>query len=1337
MIVKDRTLYVKVLEAKNVFPDKGRHSDSFCSVSVEGGEERRTPTVHRDANPFFGEELVFNDQLPTDMGGISIGLWQDQKHAGSGGASGGGAAVGGEKLLGRTMFPRDLLEDGRFEEEQWYGLMHNESSQAAWGEAKLGMKLRAEQDAHHRIRYTLTVSVDEVRKFSPGPTGSRDVYVVLHILPDPEAISTQKTQVVRKSLNPVFNRDITFHLTPAYRTQELHVSVWDTRPSEPCLGHLLVPLDTLERNDKIDSRWRGLMPPPGLSESSLVEARAKSYIKTMQQTVKEYDRKKSPHKLVDTKFLSTISFCGHCGLGLSPGRTHLQCSQCKISCHLNCSKVIANNCGTIGAVRVKIKYSASTILPLENYRPFLDLLSQDGYRLCHLFGKVSKDREDAAWPLIKLMEADNVTQVFLLAIIQAEIADTNDPNTLFRANSMASKAVDVYMRYLGKAYLKSTIGDIIKMIVSKKIHCELDPMKLDKGEDIEKNRRVFFDLNQRIMNAIYDTRFALPSPWRPLFAHVQQQVTRQFPYDPTVRYTSVSGFIFLRFFAPAILGPKLFDLVDEYIEPKTSRTLTLLAKTLQTLANLVPFGDKEPYMKEMNPFIEANIDKMKNYIDGIAAKEFVAHTAVSLHYVRYETAREAARLFNLYVRAAPAILQSMTEGDAPIVRRLAKVLTKLTIKTTAVDGIDFNPFSFPTLKQSYANLLNMRIEVKPPKTEASEDVSPGPSRPGSVVPGTLTELLQNAVDSPEFTSVRTPAPVGLMKYGGDVASPLEFSSGFGPLFNDVAAELLGLDSAGVVSPFGVSLPVRSSVHMGSAVQMGSSLPTQGGLAANYADSSRIVPHLSNGDRGVAIKFEGDAPASPGIPDAATSSTIALADGTAEVGNQVAPLTSTLSLSSIYRPFFATPTSSTGTIASSSATDAVKASPSASSVAAMAAQPSDITSRSGDTARQAEPGRQQPPPPQQQQTQQLQPPPPASPNAGRVPAILTPIATSMMGWTTENYTAALASAPPSASTTAPFPSSTPTPTSITSTDSLPPSTLYSPTSSLASRRTARSARPTLNTEAKAQTRLDALAIMALLNSARESAVDQAESSLTAHGECVACKKKVIGPDFKKVGEMVWHADHFACATCGVVVEVIKEAEVHKGNVYCAKHKMRICAACQTAIQDPNQALTDLAQNCYHADCFVCRACQCPLNEGYMVFQDTPLCPEDYYRAAGLMCGGCGGRIAGYYIQISGRKYHVDCKRCDKCLETLANKSYFILDSNVFCSSHVHEMLTCFACGTLVTGTGPGQQIMRLSSGRTYHPHCFRCSDCKVDVSKAGFYECAGLPKCQNCYIKTFG
>ena len=45
-----------------------------------------------------------------------------------------------------------------------------------------------------------------------------------------------------------------------------------------------------------------------------------------------------------------------------------------------------------------------------------------------------------------------------------------------------------------------------------------------------------------------------------------------------VPYLAVTGFLFLRFFVPAILSPKLFALREEHSDQRTERTLKLIAK---------------------------------------------------------------------------------------------------------------------------------------------------------------------------------------------------------------------------------------------------------------------------------------------------------------------------------------------------------------------------------------------------------------------------------------------------------------------------------------------------------------------------------------------------------------------------------------------------------------------------------------------------------------------------------------------------------------------------------------------------------------------------------------
>jgi hypothetical protein len=65
--------------------------------------------------------------------------------------------------------------------------------------------------------------------------------------------------------------------------------------------------------------------------------------------------------------------------------------------------------------------------------------------------------------------------------------------------------------------------------------------------------------------------------------------------------------------------------------------LTLIAKTLQNLANLVTFGQKEPFMADMNPFIEQRIPDMRRFLERASvgrppqSETFTPHTQTLRH----------------------------------------------------------------------------------------------------------------------------------------------------------------------------------------------------------------------------------------------------------------------------------------------------------------------------------------------------------------------------------------------------------------------------------------------------------------------------------------------------------------------------------------------------------------------------------------------------------------------------------------------------------------------------------------------------------------------------------
>lgn len=61
-----------------------------------------------------------------------------------------------------------------------------------------------------------------------------------------------------------------------------------------------------------------------------------------------------------------------------------------------------------------------------------------------------------------------------------------------------------------------------------------------------------------------------------------------------------------------------------------ARSLIMVAKCLQNLANLVEFGGKEPYMEVVNPFILKNKERMVVFLDQLSVSNSLQQDSVLL-----------------------------------------------------------------------------------------------------------------------------------------------------------------------------------------------------------------------------------------------------------------------------------------------------------------------------------------------------------------------------------------------------------------------------------------------------------------------------------------------------------------------------------------------------------------------------------------------------------------------------------------------------------------------------------------------------------------------------------
>ncbi|KAF5023014.1 hypothetical protein F66182_4933 [Fusarium sp. NRRL 66182] len=195
-----------------------------------------------------------------------------------------------------------------------------------------------------------------------------------------------------------------------------------------------------------------------------------------------------------------------------------------------------------------------------------------------------------------------------------------EANLLFRGNSLLTQSLEFHMRRLGKEYLEEILQEKLFEINEINPDCEVDPSKIPHGSDLDQHWTVLIHYTTEVWKCIANSANRLPPDLRHVLKYIRAVAEDRYgDFLRTVTYTSVSGFLFLRFICPAILSPKLFNLLRDHPRPHAQRTFTLIAKALQKLANLSNFGKREEWMEPMNRFLNVQRQAVRDYIDQVCS----------------------------------------------------------------------------------------------------------------------------------------------------------------------------------------------------------------------------------------------------------------------------------------------------------------------------------------------------------------------------------------------------------------------------------------------------------------------------------------------------------------------------------------------------------------------------------------------------------------------------------------------------------------------------------------------------------------------------------------------
>lgn len=557
----------------------------YCTLSLDQEEIFRTTTIERTLDPFFGDEFQFD--VPRQFRYLSVYVYDRDRH------------LKQDKVLGKVAIKREDLHTYH-NKDHWFPILPVDADSEVQGKANIDVKLdpvwRSNADVelqNGRVTVRLIECIDLTVK-----NGNCDPFAIVTMCYSNSRQESKRTKVKKKTVSPHFDEALVFELPNShgqnhdrdtYNLQqeqdvdfsELRVTLWHDSPGmadNVFLGEVRIPLRGPQQQQfAASSKWYFLQP----------------------RSLQNRPCSKSPGNSSS-----------------SPG-THQD---------------------NLGTLRLKIHYTADHVFPSHVYKALRQLILQSAQiepvtsSAAYILGEIVSSKVDAAQPLVRVFMHYEQIVPMIRALARWEISKVTDANTIFRGNTLVSKMMDEAMKLAGLHYLHNTLRPSLDLVFQEHKPCEIDPTRVKDPAAIETNLNNLKEYVENIFQAITTSALHCPVLMCQMFHDLKELASTHFPDNKEVRYSVISGFIFLRFFAPAILGPKLFDLTTEQIDSQTNRTLTLISKTIQSLGNLVSCRSaqqtcKEAYMSALYKAFctEKHIQAVRQFLEIISASSNPGH----------------------------------------------------------------------------------------------------------------------------------------------------------------------------------------------------------------------------------------------------------------------------------------------------------------------------------------------------------------------------------------------------------------------------------------------------------------------------------------------------------------------------------------------------------------------------------------------------------------------------------------------------------------------------------------------------------------------------------------
>ncbi|TMW64504.1 hypothetical protein Poli38472_011384 [Pythium oligandrum] len=186
-------------------------------------------------------------------------------------------------------------------------------------------------------------------------------------------------------------------------------------------------------------------------------------------------------------------------------------------------------------------------------------------------------------------------------------------------------------------------------------------------------------------------------------------------------YVHLGGFLFLRYLCPALIMPHRMQLTPNGEVPSKTlqRTLVLIAKIFQSLANNVEYGSREEYMVPFNAFLVRNRSRLFRFYDQICQQAQNDSRRESL-IIRSNVTPRISQLWggtsgtSAYGLIGDQPLLSSVEEALGVIQRWIGTNVQVLVKEVAVNGKDKRQTAAGDLRLSAGRGSTRLSENQPP-----------------------------------------------------------------------------------------------------------------------------------------------------------------------------------------------------------------------------------------------------------------------------------------------------------------------------------------------------------------------------------------------------------------------------------------------------------------------------------------------------------------------------------------------------------------------------------------------------------------------------------------------